>query len=102
MRRAFPTPFVDSATICSTLCRVNIGRRFSHFEWSFRMALLDDLSALAADAKAAFGAAQDMAALEAARVEFLGTRGRLKQLLGRMGEVPKEEKPAVGKRANEM
>ena len=65
------------------------------------MALLDDLNALAADAKTAFGAAQDAAALEAARVEFLGTRGRLKQLLGRMGEVPKEEKPAVGKRANE-
>jgi lysyl-tRNA synthetase class 2 len=65
------------------------------------MALLDDLRALATEAKAAFGAAPDAAALEAARVEYLGTRGRLKQLMGRMGEVPKEQKPAVGKRANE-
>src|SRR5258708_6133979 len=30
-----------------------------------------------------------------------GKRARLKQLLGRMTEVPKDQKPAVGKRANE-
>ncbi|MEI6236208.1 MAG: phenylalanine--tRNA ligase subunit alpha, partial [Planctomycetota bacterium] len=65
------------------------------------MALLDDLNALVLDAKTAFEATTDAATLEAARVEFLGTRGRLKQVLGRMGEVPKEQKPVVGKRANE-
>ena len=65
------------------------------------MALLDDLNALVTDARAAFAAAADAAGLEAARVDFLGNRGRLKQTLGRMGEVPKEQKPAVGKRANE-
>ena len=65
------------------------------------MALLDDLNALVTDAKTAFEAAADAASLEAARIDFLGTRGRLKQTLGRMGEVPKEQKPAVGKRANE-
>ncbi len=64
------------------------------------MALLDDLNALVTDARAAFAAAQDAAALEAARIDFLGNRGRLKQTLGRMGEVPKEQKPAVGKQAN--
>ncbi len=65
------------------------------------MALLDDLDALVGAARTSFAAAADAAALEVARVEFLGTRGRLKQLLGRMGEVPKAEKPAVGKRAND-
>jgi lysyl-tRNA synthetase class 2 len=66
------------------------------------MALLEDLDALVSDAATAFAAAKDSAALEAARVEFLGTRGRLKAMLGRMGEIPREQKPAVGKRANEV
>jgi lysyl-tRNA synthetase class 2 len=66
------------------------------------MPLLDDLEALRTQAAAAFEAAQDPKALEAARVEYLGQRGKLKSLLGRMGEVPKEQKPVVGKRANEI
>jgi len=66
------------------------------------MPLLEDLETLRSQADAAFAAAADKAALEAARVEYLGTRGKLKATLGRMGEVPKEQKPAVGKRANEV
>ncbi|MCY3020749.1 MAG: OB-fold nucleic acid binding domain-containing protein [Planctomycetota bacterium] len=66
------------------------------------MPLPDDLESLRAQAAAAFDAAQDAKALEAARVEFLGTRGKLKGMLGRMSEVPKEQKPVVGKRANEI
>jgi lysyl-tRNA synthetase class 2 len=66
------------------------------------MPLLDDLAALRAAAEAAFQAAADAQALEAARIEFLGTRGKLKQLLSRMSEVPKDDRPAVGKRANEI
>ena len=65
------------------------------------MNLLDDLHTLVLDAETAFMLAKDSATLEAARIEFLGTRGRLKQLLGRMGEVPREQKPLVGKQANE-
>jgi len=65
------------------------------------MPLLDDLNELVQSAKSAFDAATDAASLEAARIEYLGTRGKLKQMLGRMGEVPKEQKPVVGKRANE-
>src|SRR5260370_16540372 len=66
------------------------------------MALLEDLEALRNAAFAAFNATQDAATLETMRVEFLGNRGKLKATLGRMGEVPREEKPAVGKRANEV
>src|SRR5438270_10605265 len=66
------------------------------------MPLLDDLESLRTQADAAFKAAADKAALETARVEYLGTRGKLKAMLGRMGEIPKEQKPVVGKRANEI
>lgn len=66
------------------------------------MALLDDLELLRTQANDAFSAAADGKALETARVEYLGTRGKLKALLGRMGEVPKEQKPVIGKRANEI
>ena len=66
------------------------------------MSLLQDLEGLRSAALAAFDAAKDQAALESARVEYLGTRGKLKSALGRMNEVAKEEKPAVGKRANEL
>lgn len=70
-------------------------------KWVIQMALLEDLDALVASARAEFGAVKDSIELEAARVKFLGNRGALKALLGRMGEVPKDQKPAVGKRANE-
>lgn len=55
------------------------------------------------DALAALEAAADAAALEAARIEFLGARqGRLKDLQGLLGKVPPAEKPLVGKRFNEI
>ena len=66
------------------------------------MSLLTDLDDLRTAAQAAFSAAGDAAALENVRVEFLGTRGKLKAMKGRMGEVSKEEKPAVGKKMNEL
>ncbi|MGD0091020.1 MAG: phenylalanine--tRNA ligase subunit alpha, partial [Planctomycetota bacterium] len=66
------------------------------------MPLLDELETLHTQAVAAFAAAADAKALEAARVEYLGNRGKLKGLLGRMGEVPKEQRAEVGKRANEL
>ncbi len=51
----------------------------------------------------AFSAAKDAPALEAARVEFLGARsGRLKDVQKALGAVPKEDKPAAGKRFNEV
>ncbi len=66
------------------------------------MGLLEDLESLRTAAVAAFASAQNKEALEAVRVEYLGTRGKLKSALGRMGEVSKEQKPVVGKRANEL
>jgi phenylalanyl-tRNA synthetase alpha chain len=64
---------------------------------------LAELDGLLAEANAAFGAAGDASALEAARIEFLGAaKGRLKSVQKGLGAVGKEEKPAAGKRFNEV
>ena len=60
---------------------------------------LADLESLLGEANAAFGAAADGEALEAARIEFLGAaKGRLKAVQKGLGTVAKEDKPAAGKR----
>jgi phenylalanyl-tRNA synthetase alpha chain len=64
---------------------------------------LADLDALLAEAQAAFDSAADSAALEAARIEYLGAaKGRVKAIQKGLGAVAKEEKPAAGKRFNEV
>jgi phenylalanyl-tRNA synthetase alpha chain len=69
------------------------------------MALADftsELDNLASDAQSAFANAADAAALEAARVEFLGAKaGRLKDAQKGMGSVDKADKPSAGKKFNE-
>jgi phenylalanyl-tRNA synthetase alpha chain len=70
------------------------------------MALADylaELDSLAHEATTAFAAAGDAAALEEARVEFLGAKnGRLKAAQKGLGSVDKSDKPAAGKRFNEV
>jgi phenylalanyl-tRNA synthetase alpha chain len=66
-------------------------------------AFLAELDGLLREAGDAFASASDAAALEAARVEFLGAaKGRLKQVQKGLGAVAKEDKPAAGKRFNEV
>jgi len=64
---------------------------------------LAELDNLAREATEAFAAVQDAAALEAARIEFVGARsGRLKDVQKGLGQVDKADKPAAGKRFNEV
>ena len=64
---------------------------------------LSQLDTLLADATKTFSAAADAEAIEAARIEFLGAKsGRLKSVQKLLGSVPKEDKPAAGKRLNEV
>jgi phenylalanyl-tRNA synthetase alpha chain len=64
---------------------------------------LAELDSLAAAAMQSFAAAGDAAALEASRVEFLGAKaGKLKDAQKGLGTVSKEDKPAAGKRFNEV
>jgi phenylalanyl-tRNA synthetase alpha chain len=67
---------------------------------------MDPLKALAefeTQALAAMAAATDSAGLEQVRVEFLGKKqGRLKDLQALLGKVPPDQRPAIGKRFNEV
>jgi len=65
--------------------------------------LLRELDELAAAAETAFQSATDKTALENARIEFLGAKsGRLKAAQKGLGSVPGPDKPAAGKRFNEI
>ena len=64
---------------------------------------LSELDQLTREATAAFEAAADADALEAARIEFLGAKsGRLKAAQKGLGRIDKADKPAAGKRFNEV
>jgi phenylalanyl-tRNA synthetase alpha chain len=64
---------------------------------------LGDLDALEGAARTSFAAATDAAALEAARIEYLGAKaGRVKDAQQGLGKVDKADKPAAGKRFNEV
>ncbi len=64
------------------------------------IAQLDEFEAAALDE---ISKAADLATLEAVRVKFLGARqGQLKELQALLGTAPKEQKPVLGKRFNEV
>ena len=66
-------------------------------------AFLAELDELAATADRAFAAATTSDALEAARIDFLGAKsGRLKSTQKGLGAVAATDKPAAGKRFNEV
>lgn len=66
------------------------------------MALLDELAALRNAAIDAIGKAASTEALEVIRIEFLGRSGKLKDMMGRIKEVPSELKKETGQRLNEV
>ena len=64
---------------------------------------LAELDQLSRDALAAFQAAHDSPALEAARIEFLGMKsGRLKSAQKGLGAVDKADKPTAGQQFNQL
>lgn len=63
--------------------------------------MLDKLKTLKADALAALDKAADETALSAWRTQFLGRRSDLQGIISGLGELSKEERPAVGRAANE-
>ncbi len=64
---------------------------------------LSSLDSLAEQAQAAFALADSIDALEASRVEFLGAKGGLlRKVQQGLGKVDKADKPAAGKRFNEV
>ncbi|MFO0828298.1 MAG: phenylalanine--tRNA ligase subunit alpha [Phycisphaerales bacterium] len=63
---------------------------------------LADLDAIEATALKELSAVADAAQLEQWRIAYVGANGRLKSLMAGLKDVPKEEKPAFGKRLNEL
>jgi phenylalanyl-tRNA synthetase alpha chain len=61
---------------------------------------LEEIGPLKSAALAEFAAAGDLAALEQARITYLGAHGKLTALMKQLGTLPKEEKPAAGKLVN--
>src|ERR1041385_2159534 len=64
------------------------------------MSFLDQIEPLKQSAIADFNAAQNLAALDQTRVQYLGANGKFTALLKQLGTLPKEEKPAAGKLIN--
>jgi phenylalanyl-tRNA synthetase alpha chain len=63
-------------------------------------AFVEQIEPLKQAALGELGAAQDLAALEAARVAYLGSNGKFTALMKQLGALSKEEKPAAGKAIN--
>lgn len=63
-------------------------------------AFLEQIEPLKQSALADLRAAQDLTALEQARVTYLGSHGKFTALMKQLGSLPKEEKPAAGKTIN--
>ncbi|TDG13545.1 phenylalanine--tRNA ligase subunit alpha [Seongchinamella unica] len=61
---------------------------------------MENLEALANEAKAAIEAAADGAALEQLRVDYLGKKGQITALLKGLGKLSAEERPAAGAQIN--
>ena len=66
------------------------------------MSLLEELKSLQAAAGKELRSADTPETLEAWRIRYLGSKGAVKAAMQRLREVPKEDKPAAGKAANEL
>jgi phenylalanyl-tRNA synthetase alpha chain len=64
--------------------------------------MLADIDQAQSAALAELAAASDAAALEAWRIAYLGSSGKLKGFMEALKSLPKEQKPAVGQRLNAL
>ncbi|MDP7030163.1 MAG: phenylalanine--tRNA ligase subunit alpha [Phycisphaerales bacterium] len=64
--------------------------------------MLAELDTIEGEALQALADASDSPAIEAWRIEWLGTKGRLKGLMGRMKDVEPGDRPAFGQRVNAL
>ena len=63
---------------------------------------LEGLDSLAQDCESRKGQACSLKELDELRIEFLGRKGKLAQAMGQLGRLDATEKPAGGKKANEV
>lgn len=60
-----------------------------------------DLDAIIGEAKTLIDAANDVASLDAIRVEFMGKKGKLTEQMKGLGKLSAEERPVVGQKINQ-
>jgi phenylalanyl-tRNA synthetase alpha chain len=60
------------------------------------------LQSLRAEAEIAAAGCRDVPALDQVRAKYLGQHGSVTGILGKLGTLPKEQKPVIGKLANEV
>jgi phenylalanyl-tRNA synthetase alpha chain len=65
------------------------------------MSELQDVNTLVEAARYELASAGDLASLDQCRIKYLGANGSFTALLKQLGSLPKEERPAAGKRINE-
>jgi len=63
---------------------------------------LDKIEELEIEAPTRIQEARDLEALEALRLAYLGRKGTLTRVLHSLGRVPAEDRPVVGRRANQL
>jgi phenylalanyl-tRNA synthetase alpha chain len=64
--------------------------------------MLEQIDQLEAEAQAALDQAQDAEALEQFRITYLGQKGKVRGLMGQIKDVPKDQKPEFGQKANAL
>lgn len=66
------------------------------------MTMLDALNTIESEALSALQQVNDPAGLEQWRIEYIGTKGKIRSVMPMMKDVPKDQKAEVGKRLNEV
>ncbi len=66
------------------------------------MSLLDDIEKLQAKALSELEQADSPDAVEQWRIRYIGSKGAVREMMQRLKEVPREQKPAAGKAANAL
>ena len=64
--------------------------------------LEQQLHSLRTEAEAAIAGCADMPALDQLKTKYLGQQGSVTGILGKLGTLPKDQKPVIGKLANEV
>ncbi len=64
--------------------------------------MLEQFKKTGSDALAELQKIADLAALEDFRIKYLGRKGQITQLLGQIGNLPREQKPQAGQLANRI
>ena len=60
-----------------------------------------DLDAIISEAEEQINSAQDVNILDGVRVDFMGKKGRMTELLKGLGKLSNEERPAAGQKINQ-